>query len=119
MKIPVLWVFCMHSGSYLFYELLQKYYPETYSKLKKSNKTSQELFKIIQENKTLDILKRYKNIKKENKFSFAYFSYLIFEYSKYILDFLKENIPDIAKNENLLNMLNYIIKNADKKIKIG
>ena len=102
-----------------FVQYLKKIYPETFSKMKyiyrRENQKLEEylryIFDIMKKEKTLDVLKRFNNIRK-NKFTFSYFAYLIFEKTKETLNSLVSFLPDIIKNE-LSNEINYILNNID------
>ena len=112
-----------NNNEFKFNEYLSNYFPETCEILKKeSNKYRKrgqtegeylnKILKYIKENFYLDILKRFKNIKKYN-FSFAYFAYLIFEKTKDTLNSLISYLPEcIIKKIN--PEITYILDNLDK-----
>ena len=102
-----------------FLQYLEKYYPETFSKMtirNRQNNQSQDeylnyIFNIMEKENTLDVLKRFKNLKKNN-FSFSYFAYLIFEKTKETLNSLKSFLPEIVKKEISIE-IEYILHHMD------
>ena len=110
------------------FKFLEIYYPYSYNciktenKLLKGNKKKewlQNLCKKIKENKILDVLKRFENIK-SNSFSFSYLVNLIFEKPENTLKNFKLYFPESIKSkinqdlEYVLENLNNINKDQDK-----
>jgi len=110
------------------FKFLEIYYPYSYNciktenKLLKGNKKKewlQNLCKKIKENKILDVLKRFENIK-SNSFSFSYLVNLIFEKPENTLKNFKLYFPESIKSkinqdlEYVLDNLNNINKDQDK-----
>ena len=111
---------------YNFYKFIGKYYPYSYNCLKfERNKYMrnigkeflQYLYQRMNENKIIDVLKRFRNMKSDS-FSFSYLANLIFETPKNILECIKIYFPESIKSqvnqdlEYLLNDSNNI--NKDK-----
>ena len=104
-----------------FLQYLEKCYPETYSKMTFRNRQNNQshddylnyIFNIMEKENTLDVLKRFKNLKKnDNSFSFSYFAYLIFEKTKETLNSLVSFLPEIVKKDISIE-INYILSHID------
>ena len=109
-----------------FLRHLEKMYPSTYSKMKSKftlRKTGQsidnysnDIFEIMKKERTLDVLKRFEKIKKDDKFTFSYLAYLIFEKTKDTLNSFNSFLPEEIKSQisfEINDILKYI--DADKK----
>ena len=105
-----------------FYEFLNKYYPYTYEVLKSENKLKRgkeklnnylkNIVKKMDENKTLNILKSFKNRVKNNinSFNFTYLAYLIFEKTEDTLNSFISYFPDSIISQ-INDKIKYILDN--------
>ena len=110
-----------------FKNFIEKYYPYSFSELKKEKKdyifdclnenlVIQTIFEKIKKNKTLDILKRFEKIKPSNNFSFSFLAYLIFEKTETTLNSIKNCFPQEIKHifEDEINYILAHIKSANQ-----
>ena len=104
-----------------FVEFLQNNYPYTYEVLKKEshlkkkwNESSDAYLKYVVKkmelSTTLDILKRFSNIKNKNSFSFSFLAYLIFEKTEDMINSFNFFFPDSIK-AILKEKIDYILNN--------
>ena len=102
-----------------FIESLKNRCPSTYEKIKNLFKKYNQnvdsfvnqIYEIMKKEEILDICKRFEKIKKNDKFSFAFFAYLIFEKTKSTLNSLLSFLPNIIKSqisEEIKYLLSYI-----------
>ena len=101
-----------------------KNYPYTYEQLKKDNKLHcynhndldnflNNIIETMKRNKTLDILKKMINKKNNNKFTFSYLAYLIFEKTKDTIESFNNFFPNSIKNQ-INGQINYLSGNYGK-----
>ena len=114
-----------------FYNYLSYHFPETHEKYLKKNyyyyyyddyrKELNNISNNINENRVLNILKRFENLKKDkekqNIFGFSYFAYLIFDKPKETLDSINKYFPNEIK-EKIIDETNFVLnftgnRNAD------
>lgn len=112
----------LESYTNYFINFIEKNYPESYKNLKDEINFSElepddDWFKKIYEgmknNKSLDILKRFRNIE-SSSFSFSKFANLIYEKTEETINSIKSYFPDSIKSE-ILSDLNSISSNLENE----
>jgi len=105
-----------------FKNFIEKNYPETYENLKDEINLSdlesdddkfRKIYEEIKRNKSLDILKRFRNIE-SNSFSFSKFANLIYEKTEETINSIKIYFPYSIKSK-ILNDLNSISLNLESE----
>ena len=112
----------LESNTNNFINFIEKNYPESYENLKDEINISElepddnlfkKIYKKMKNNKSLNILKRFKN-KESSSFIFSKFANLIFEKTEETINSIKTYFPDPIKSEILID-LNSISSNLENE----